>query len=187
MSRRIRIADFAWKRVAFCGPRFVNPLDEPLVGSLVTQVVQARPARIVLGDSGCEVLILRSILKMMQVRAVHPLLSVTAVVTSALGQNPDLATLVAAARVPTTNNGHFEVFQLSLDPGRAESYVTRDMVKLGRVGWDCMRSVVLAFTPAGGWRNAKVMPPLIARAREQGMTIIEVALPNTTGRPLPRC
>jgi tetratricopeptide (TPR) repeat protein len=134
VSRRIRIADFAWKRVAFCVPRFVNPLDEPVVGSLVTQVVLARPARIVLGDSGCEVLMLRSILKMMQVRAVHPLLSVTAVVASALGQNPDLATLVAAARVPTTNNGHFEVLQLSLDPGRAESYVTRDMVKLGRVG-----------------------------------------------------
>jgi hypothetical protein len=33
-----------------------------------------------------------------------------------------------------------------------------------------MRSVVLAFTPAGGWLNAKVMPPLIARAREQKMS-----------------
>jgi len=187
VSDRLNTSDFAWKRVVVCGPHHVDPLDEGLVGATMMRVLLAKPACVIVGDSGTDLLALGAVLRMIQMRHVHPLLDVTAVVTYCLGQVPDLTKLLDAAHLPSDGSRHVKILQLEMDPGRGESYLTRDMVKLGRSGWDCMSSVVLAFTPAGGWRNAKIMPPLLARAREQGMTVIEVALPNTNGKPPSRC
>jgi hypothetical protein len=69
VTRRIKTTDFAWKRVAFCDPRFLHPHDEPLVGSIVSQVVPARRALLDFCDSGADVLALRAFLKMPSSRA----------------------------------------------------------------------------------------------------------------------